>query len=106
MKLMAKAIERRLPALGATDGQGDNAVAYLKLFSIFSNHRWWITEYDPVTGNCFGYVTGGSDDEWGYCNIHELAAVKRGCCPAIERDMHFKSLTIGEVKQQFGRAAA
>jgi hypothetical protein len=106
MKLLTKAIERRLPALYSTDGQGDTAVVQLKLFSIFSNQRWWATEYDPATRTFFGLVTGGAEDELGYFSLDELQACRISGVPAIERDMYFKPITLGEVREQHCGAPA
>jgi len=106
MKLLTKEIERRLPALYSTDGQGDATVVQLKLFSIFSNQRWWATEYDPATRMFFGLVTGGDVDELGYFSLDELQACRIRGIPAIERDAHFTPISLGDVRREYGRAAA
>lgn len=47
-----------------------------KLFDIAGGGTWYITEYDPESGNAFTYVTGLFMDEWGYVNVPELEAIK------------------------------
>jgi hypothetical protein len=38
---------------------------------------WWIAEYDPATGDAFGYACLGDPDnaEWGYTNLADLEAL-------------------------------
>jgi hypothetical protein len=107
MKLLTRAIEKRLPAIGATEKQGDDAVAQTRFFCLIGNMRWWPTEYDPVRRLFFGLVTGGDCDELGYFSLDELLSLQcHGNCPAVERDISQKPITLGEVRRQFGRDAA
>lgn len=87
MKLLTKQIERRLPALGSTDMQED-PVAYLKLFTPWSNWTWYAVEYDPETKDCFGLVYGMAA-EIGYFNLAEIEAVTGPGGLKVERDLHF-----------------
>ena len=105
-KLLTKADVAKLPPLCSQDGKGDDAVVYVKFFCIVNNMRWWATEYDSDQGLFFGYVTGGDFDELGYFSLAEMEGCKRGNLPLIERDAHFKPMTLGEVKLLFGRDAA
>ena len=106
MMLLTKANKRKLPALGTTDGQGDEAVAQVKFFSIASPHRWFATEYDPETGQFFGLVTGGEVDELGYFSLEELKSAKWHGIPAVERDRNYRPQTLAEVRKEYGREAA
>jgi len=39
---------------------------------------WWVCEYDPATGDAFGYARLHGDDtnaKWGYVNLPELEAL-------------------------------
>ena len=38
---------------------------------------WWIAEYDPASGDAFGYACLGDPDnaEWGYSNLADLEAL-------------------------------
>jgi len=38
---------------------------------------WWIAEYDPDTGDAFGYACLGDPElaEWGYSNLADLEAL-------------------------------
>ena len=105
MKVITKAEIKRLPPLGATENQGDNAVAQVHWFS--SSWDWWATEFDPETGELFGFVHG-FEDEWGYFSIAEfeeimkerpLELIQKG----IERDANWRPRTIAEIKKEIRR---
>ena len=49
MKLITKTIAKQIPALYQQDGKGDDAIAYVKLFTPDSNWTWYITEMNPET---------------------------------------------------------
>lgn len=55
---------------------------------------WYIAEYDPTTGEAFGYADLGTGDaEWGYINLREIEATRATAnkLPLIfERDAHFR----------------
>ncbi len=102
--LLTKALKRKLPALYAQDGKGDEAIVHVKLFSPYSDHYYYITEYDPQTNQAFGltYRLAMSDQcpegEWGYISIEELETVHCNGLPLIERDKWFTPTTIGKIK--------
>ena len=98
MKLLTKALEKKLPAIYAQDGKGDNAKAYVKFFAPWTNWTWYVTEYDPETGDCFGLVEG-HETELGYFNLHELQAIKGPFGLKIERDILFETTTLGEIRK-------
>ena len=59
----------------------------VKLFSPYAGWSWYITEWDPATGLCFGLVEGL---ETALTNSHldELAEVTVfGGVPAVERGL-------------------
>ena len=93
MKLMTKTIENKIPALRATDGT--DARVYLKLFTPFANKTWWLTEYDPISGDLFGITDDGfGGKEYGYSNLKEFESLGN----RIERDMYWNDSTkISEV---------
>ena len=82
-------------------------MARAKLFCPYKGWRWYVTEWDAETGECFGLVEG-FETEWGYFDLTELAeATVLGGVPAIERDLYWESKTIGEIKSESrGRVAA
>ena len=102
MKTITKEEINRLPPIGATEGQGEYAVAQAHWFS--PSWDWWATEYDPETGDLFGFVHG-FEDEWGYFSLVELEdAMKErplGLAQGgIERDLYWKPKTIAEIKER------
>ena len=101
-KLMTKDLGDTILAIGATANVDDYdaVLAPAKLFSPHTGWRWYITEWDPRTGLCFGLVEG-FESEVGYFDLTELAeATVFGSVPAVERDLYWQPVTIGEIKRQ------
>ena len=103
MKLITKAIQRVAPALYTTSEKDSAEVRIVaKFFNPCGRSTWYMTEYDPGTGQAFGFVRGEFDttcDELGYFDINELESL---CLPfglGIERDMHFGCHTLAEVME-------
>ncbi len=108
-KLMTKELGATIPAIGANEDAEDYdaVLAPAKLFSPYTGWRWYITEWDPNTGLCFGLVEG-FETELGYFDLTELAeATVFGSVPAVERDLYWEPQTLGEIrKESRGRMAA
>ncbi len=100
-KLMTKELGDTIPAIGANENveDYDDVLAPAKLFSPYSNWTWYVTEWDPETGLCFGLVEG-FETEVGYFDLTELAeATVFGSVPAVERDLYWKPMTLGEIRR-------
>lgn len=97
--LMTDADAKRLPPIKSQDGKGDEAIAYVKLFSPWGRFTFFVTEFDG-TDELFGYTVspfGPDCDEWGYASLSELAEVKKfGVVPAIERDCYWTPAPVSE----------
>ena len=101
-KLMTKELGEKIPAIGANEDveDFDDVLAIAKLFSPYTGWRWFITEWDPETGTCFGLVQG-FETEAGYFDLTELAETTvLGKVPAVERDLYWEPKTIGEIRRQ------
>jgi len=96
--LLTKANKKSLPALRSTDGKGDEAIAYVKFFTPWSNWTWYATEFDPETGMFFGLVSG-HEEELGYFTLEELESVRGKWGLKIERDRHFKPTPLGKLRK-------
>ncbi len=96
MKLITKTQARKIPALYAQDGQGMEAIAFVKLFTPWSNWTWYVTEMDPETGECFGLVDG-LERELGYFHLEELESINGPVGLKIERDLHFDPKPLSQV---------
>ena len=96
MKLMTKEIEGKIPALYSTEEAPFSPRVYVKFFHPLSNWTWYATEYDPATGDFFGFVDG-DDRSLGGFNLKELESVSvMGL--GIERDLHWDDTkTLAEV---------
>ena len=107
-ELMTKELGEKIPALRANENAADPdaALAVAKLFSPYNGWRWYITEWDARTGECFGLVEG-FETEWGYFDLTELAEITVfGGVPAIERDLYWQPKTIGEIRRESSSMAA
>ena len=101
-KLMTKELGVKIPAIGANEDVDDyyDVLAQAKLFSPYTGWRWYITEWDPETGTCFGLVEG-FETELGYFHLSELAeSTVLGNVPAVERDLYWEAKTIAEIRRQ------
>ncbi len=101
-ELMTKEIGEKIPVLGANENAADydSVLAPAKLFSPYNGWRWYITEWDPATGTCFGLVEG-FEMELGYFDLTELAEVTLfGGVPAVERDLFWIPTTLGEIRRE------
>lgn len=97
MNLLTSSIRKSLPAIGTTDGQGDNAVIRVKFFSPTSSFSWFATEFDGED-TFFGLVDSGYCKELGYFSLSELQSVRGPYGVGIERDMYFGKKTIGDMR--------
>ena len=88
MKLLTKALEKKLPALRT----GSNK-AYVKWFTPWTNWTWFVMEYDPETGDCYGLVDG-LEKEFGYFNIKEIEKQRGPFGLKIERDQWFETTEV------------
>ena len=87
--LLPPAIAAKLPALYSQEEKGEEAIAYLKLFTPWTNWTWYASECDPAESRCFGVVVG-HERECGYFSLDELAALRGPGGLRIERDLHWK----------------
>jgi hypothetical protein len=94
MKLLTKAIEASLPALGSLDGQGKDAVAQAKFFTPTSSFSWFATEgsHEGDDFIFFGLVVSHlcPEGELGYFSLKELEAVRGAFGLGVERDLYFE----------------
>ena len=104
MKLMTKAIEKKLPKFYThQNAEPANVLVPVKFFTPWTNWTWYATEYNPETRNFFGWVEG-FDKELGYFNLDELESVRGPFGLKIERDINWnpkttlKQIMNGEVK--------
>ena len=101
-KLITRELGDTIPAIGANDNAPDYdaVLAPAKLFSPYGNWTWFITEWEAETGLCFGLVQG-FETELGYFDLTELAeATVFGGVPAVERDLYWQPVTLGEIRRQ------
>jgi len=111
-KLWTKTAFKNVPEIYAQDGRGEEAIVYVKIFSIKSDHRWYITEYDPKTGEIFALCTNHGEAEFGYSALHgkqwKGEAMQdlndKSFVPPFERDLHFQPTTIKKIRENLTKA--
>jgi len=95
--LMPPEIAAKLPPLYANEGQGEDAVAHLKLFTPWTSWTWYASEYDPAERLCFGVVVG-IEREFGYFSLAELEAIRGPAGLRIERHLHWTPKALKECR--------
>lgn len=101
MKLMTKAIEKKIPALYSTDGQ--DSLCPLKFFG-GSSWSWFVKEGEKQADGdwlFFGKVVSSlcPEGELGYFTLSELKSVKfKPFNLGIERDMWWTPIPISQCK--------
>jgi hypothetical protein len=95
MKLLTKAIRKKLPPLYSQDKLGGKALAYVKLFTPDSNWTFYITEFDGMD-TFFGLVDGFCK-ELGYFSLSELQNVRGPLGLQVERDLHWRPKRLEEI---------
>lgn len=99
-KLMTQEVEATLPGLYTQEEKGDAALAVVKYFCLASDWRWYATEYNPEEKLFFGLVHG-FEAELGYFSLEEFEALNASSgMPVIERDLYWKPMSIGAIKQE------
>lgn len=97
-KLMTKELERKIPALYTQESEKDPMV-YAHYFSCINGWDWYLTEYDPASGEAFGFVEGFAS-EWGYFSIPEFEQLNRAKLIAfVERDAWFTPKPFSKIRR-------
>lgn len=96
MKLITPEIQQRFDEVG-DQSEKENPVFITKFFDPCSSATWYVSEYDPETNICYGYITRLVPniplcDEWGSFSIEELESIQH----PFERDIHYKEKTFEE----------
>jgi hypothetical protein len=82
-----------VPALRSTEGQDDPMV---RAHYFVGSWDWYVVEWDPETGEAFGFVKG-LDEELGYFSLVEMeATLARGLFP-IERDLYWDPVPLSTI---------
>ena len=96
MKILTKALLKKLPNIGDNEKNNKEHIAHVKLFG-GSSWTWYITELDQIKNLCFGLVDG-FEKELGYFSLDELLELKFPPFGLpIERDRWFESTPIKEL---------
>jgi hypothetical protein len=87
MKLLTKALRKKLPPLYSQEKLGMEAIVQVKFFTPDSSWTWWATEFDGE--DIFFGLVDGFDKELGYFSLSEMESVRGPMGLPIERDMYF-----------------
>ncbi len=98
MKLLTRQNVKDLPPLYSNENKpAGEHLAVVKFFNPVGSGTWYATEFDG-DDIFFGLVTGLAEDELGYFSLTELASYRGRFGIGIERDLHFKPITLKEIK--------
>lgn len=64
--------ELNVPKIREQDGKKLEIVVYAQIFHPHFITRYWLTEYDPVTGDGYGLVDDGDGAYWGYFPLKDM----------------------------------
>lgn len=95
-----KSVLKAIPRIHGTENQKTSDVtAHIHYFAGRCN--WYITEYDPETGEAFGVADLGYGPELGYMSLTEMegtiAETGQGLPIVIERDCYWSKQRLGEI---------
>ena len=95
MKLLTKALEKKLPPLYANENKPAEEVTIpVKFFAPVGAATWYATEYDPETRMFFGWamlIPGCG--ELGYFSLDDLESVRLPFGLTVERDLYWDETT-------------
>lgn len=103
MKLLTKALRKKLKPLYANDGKKySEQKVIVKFFTPDSNWTWYVTEgQEQENGDIMFYgLVDGFEKEMGYFLLSELEKTRGPFGLHIERDMHFGEHTLDEFVPQ------
>lgn len=95
MKLLTKAVLKRLQPLGSTDGQGMDAIAQAKFFTPDSNWTFYATEFDGV--DTFYGMIFGHEQEMDYASLAALQRARGPLRLPMERDLYFEPTKLSDI---------
>ena len=96
MNLLTQELLKKLPPLGHSIETKEEPQAIVKWFTPDSNFTWYVAEYDPATGQCFGLVDGFAK-EFGYFMLDEIKALRGPLKLPVERDWSFDPVNINSL---------
>jgi hypothetical protein len=99
MELLPENVREQLPSLYANEEMGLAALALIKFFTPDSTWTWYGSEFDGED-IFFGLVIGHVA-ELGYFSLSELEIVRGPLGLAVERDLHFESKSLQELRQHY-----
>lgn len=102
MKLLTKALVKKIPPLYSTENEKDPMV-WCKFFTTWSNWTWYVTEFDGED-TFFGWVDG-LEAELGYFSLSELKSITGPLGLRVERDLHFTPCRLSQVQNRPDRVA-
>ncbi|QDU70159.1 JAB domain-containing protein [Engelhardtia mirabilis] len=95
--LLPDELRAALPRLYATEHTAD-PIVHAKLFTPWAGWTWFITEFDG-DDTLFGLVSG-HEVELGYISLAELEALEGPGGLRVERDLHFASRPLSQVRRE------
>lgn len=105
MKLLTKALERKIPKLYSQENNPDPTVV-TKFFCPWGGATWWIIEGERRDDDylMFGLAMlfTPQEAELGYISLNELLSISGPFGLKIERDMYWSPVQLSMVKMRLG----
>jgi len=96
MKLLTKELLKKLPPLGHSQKTKEEPQAIVKWFTPDANFTWYVAEYNPENGMCWGLVDGLAK-EFGYFMLDEIKALRGPLKLPVERDWSFDPVNLNSL---------
>lgn len=96
MKLLTQELLKKLPPLGHSIKSKEEPQAIVKWFTPDSNFTWYVAEYNPENGMCWGLVDGFAK-EFGYFMLDEIQSLKGPLKLPVERDWSFDPVNLNSL---------
>lgn len=92
------------PSLYETEDIDTHQKVITAHFFFSAGSNWYVSEFDPKTGEIFGYCVLNGDmvnAEWGYASLFELESIVtnvNGLPVVIERDLDWTPTRFGDIR--------
>ena len=96
MNLLTKELLKKLPPIGHSIKTKKEPQAIVKWFTPDANFTWYVAEYNPENGLCWGLVDGFAK-EFGYFTIREIETLRGPLKLPVERDWSFDPVNINSL---------
>ena len=96
MKLITPELEARFAELGDQSGIKKPLIIAVFFVPLYPE-KWYVTEYNPETRICYGYVKKSSSYQWKSFSIDELESIERPFIPVMKDGIEYSIVGASEL---------